>query len=370
MAWDKVWLGTVDEDFVNAGNWQPISLRNASFAWTQVGSTAEYYVRTAGGADPAFGAQPGKVLIQGVEAEEGTLGALTAGQWAYGDPDTLGYDTLVVRLAGDADPDSLAIDAIQFQAPPNGADAVTLSGQATRGITASLDQSGLSAAAWRIEPGFRNQALGDAAEPLRINPSSLVIDGGGSQPWYVDVGAANIAIDIRSAPQASQQRLGLYLTGSNIAGIFARGGATGVAMLPGQTSTVGAIHVIGGQAAVWAGPGVTLTSARTLAGSCLVFCDATTLTCDGGQMETLGDAEVSGSVLVRGGTFLDRSAGTHAAVTLDGGTLDTTQLAGAKTYTAMKHNAGTFRENVDLLTITTRQEPDYSGSVSRSPLSG
>lgn len=74
--------------------------------WTVSPSQAgEYYlVRTA------------KVSIKGkpddvyeddtLMTPNGTLGALNASEWAWGDNDTLGYSTLYVRLADDADPDS------------------------------------------------------------------------------------------------------------------------------------------------------------------------------------------------------------------------------------------------------------------------
>jgi hypothetical protein len=366
MAWNKVWLGTTSTDFAVSTNWQKISIRNSGYLWTQKGATGEYYVRATGPVDPAFGAKPGSVYINGTLATEGTLGALAVGQWCWGDPDTLGYSTVTVRVTANADPDTLATDYVQFQAVPNGADSVTISGLATNGIASNADQSALSAAAWRIEAAFRDKPLGTQAQPLRITPSSLVIDGGGSSPWYIDIGSANITVDIRSAPTASTGLQGLYLKGSNIASIYARGGVIGIAMLPGDTATVGTMQTIGGQAVVTLGAGVTLTTARTMQGSIILLCGATTMDCQGGNMETQLAAVASGNVFVKGGTFTDRSTGTHAAVTMDGGTLDTLQLTGAKTFTTFKHNAGTFKENVDLLAITTRSEADYAGVVSRA----
>lgn len=365
MAWNKVWLGTDSTDFTAAANWQPISLRNAGFVWTQKGATAEYYVRAAGPVDPAFGAKP-TIYINGTLASEGTLGALTAGQWCWGDPDTLGYNTVTVRVTGDVDPDTLARDYIQFRAAPNGADTVTISGLATRGIESNLDASALTAAAWRIEPGFRDKPLGSQYQPLRIKPSSLVIDGGGSTPWYIDIGSQNISPEIRNCPIGVNGRNGLYFTGSNVATLLVYAGNVGVAMLSGDTATVATILSLGGQASVTVGAGVTLTTARSFAGQIILQAGGATFDCIGGAMETQLAAVASGNVYVKGGTFTDKSTGTHAAVTVDGGTLDTMQLTGAKTFTTFRLNAGTFKENIDLLTITTRQEPDYAGTWSRA----
>jgi hypothetical protein len=365
MAWNKVWLGTTSTDFAVSTNWQKISLVNSGYAWTQKGATAEYYVRAAGPVDPAFGAKPGSVYINGALATEGVAGSLAVGQWCWGDPAALGYSTITVRVTGDVNPNTLARDYIQFQAVPNGADAVTISGLATNGISSNVDQSALTAAAWRIEAGFRDKPLGAQGQPLRIKPSSLVIDGGGTQPWYIDIGSQNIGIEIRSAPSGVSGRFGLYLTGSNITDIYARAGSVGIAMQAGDTSTVALVQTIGSQAAVTVGPSVTLTTARSLAGSLTLQSGAVTMDCQAGAMETQLAAVASANVYVKGGTFTDKSTGTHAAVTQDGGTLDTLQLAGAKTFTSFQFNAGTFKENVDLLTVTTRVEAAYAGTLER-----
>ena len=43
--------------------------------------------------------KPLLVMENGNELTEGTLGALNAGEWAYGDNDSLGYNTVYVRLS-------------------------------------------------------------------------------------------------------------------------------------------------------------------------------------------------------------------------------------------------------------------------------
>ena len=54
--------------------------------------------------------EPVYVELGGVDitANEGILGSLTEGQWAWGDQDTLGGSTLYIKLPGDGDPDNLA----------------------------------------------------------------------------------------------------------------------------------------------------------------------------------------------------------------------------------------------------------------------
>ena len=84
------------------------NLRSATYAWTVSGSgTAEYYVRLAAGTNPSL-ALPRLLWINNESAAAGTLGSLAAGQWAYGDNDSLGYSTVYVRLSDGTDPDSKA----------------------------------------------------------------------------------------------------------------------------------------------------------------------------------------------------------------------------------------------------------------------
>lgn len=78
--------------------------------WTLSGSgTNEYYLEAFAGGDPNI-AEPLNVFenVGGTDNTmvEGTLGALTQGKWAWGDNDTLGFDTIYVRLSDNTDPDS------------------------------------------------------------------------------------------------------------------------------------------------------------------------------------------------------------------------------------------------------------------------
>lgn len=100
-----------------------ISIREAAYTWTLSASgTAEYYCRLAA-ADPVIGNAltgltnpvPDGVLLNSVHAAKGTLGALTAGTWGFGDNDTLGYNTVYVRLTDGADPDGKAAGWVTAQ---------------------------------------------------------------------------------------------------------------------------------------------------------------------------------------------------------------------------------------------------------------
>lgn len=83
------------------------SLIDPAYKWTASGSgTDEYYLELDAGGDPSL-EQPYSVYTDGVEdISAETLGALTAGQWGYGDNDSLGYSTIYIRLSDGVDPDT------------------------------------------------------------------------------------------------------------------------------------------------------------------------------------------------------------------------------------------------------------------------
>jgi hypothetical protein len=66
--------------------------------------TDEYYITN--GAAFYSATKPDKVYIDGVEIVEGTVGSLGTIQWDHGDNDTLGYNTIYIRLVDGADPDT------------------------------------------------------------------------------------------------------------------------------------------------------------------------------------------------------------------------------------------------------------------------
>lgn len=89
------------------------SVVNASYKWTESGGgTAEYYLTNAAGADPGL-AEPDALLVDNEAATAGTVGSLAAGEWVYDDGDTLGYDTIYIRLADGTDPDTQDDDYIK-----------------------------------------------------------------------------------------------------------------------------------------------------------------------------------------------------------------------------------------------------------------
>jgi len=68
--------------------------------------TAEYYLKSAAAGYQS--AIPDRIYLEGDEASSGSLGTLGTKQWGWGDNDTLGYDTIYIRLHDGADPNGLS----------------------------------------------------------------------------------------------------------------------------------------------------------------------------------------------------------------------------------------------------------------------
>lgn len=84
--------------------WTP--LVDGTNTWTASASgTNEYYCKT--GAGTCAATQPTAFMLDGIYthvAQSGTLGSLAAGNWGYGDNDTLGFNTVYVRLTNGLSP--------------------------------------------------------------------------------------------------------------------------------------------------------------------------------------------------------------------------------------------------------------------------
>lgn len=90
------------------------NMNSSSYRWVASGSgTNEYYCEPPGANLNPELSEPEVVLLNGSRATEGTLGSLSAGEWGYGDNDSLGYSTLYVRTSGGTDPDSEASGYVQ-----------------------------------------------------------------------------------------------------------------------------------------------------------------------------------------------------------------------------------------------------------------
>lgn len=92
----------------------PTSIRTAALRWvlSAVG-TSVYYVELLAGGNPRL-SNPGAVHENGVAMARGSaISALTAGQFAYGNADSLSFPTIYVRLTDSVDPDTKAVGYLE-----------------------------------------------------------------------------------------------------------------------------------------------------------------------------------------------------------------------------------------------------------------
>lgn len=356
-AFYKVWVGTTG-DYTLASNWQAISVRTAAYVWTASGSgTNEYYLSLSGPADPGFSATPGSVQINGTDATAGSVGSLAAGEWAYGDNDTLGYSTIYVRLSDGADPDSKTLDYVTFKQRPYATEHVRLPAGAGD-ISSNLDASSVSLGSFISEFGYEGE-VGTATGPLVILTALFEWQGTGLS--YIDLFTSNISPLIRNTASAEAGTRGLYLKGSNLATVSVLGGSVGLAWLAGQTTTATACRVSVGRGSLWVGSGTTLTTFQQLGGTNELRCAATTVTVNGGSLVTTGTGAIT-TLNITSGTVNANATGTITTVNLSGGTLDMSGSTAARTITTLNHNprisGSDFIYDPAVITTTTRAEAD------------
>jgi hypothetical protein len=89
-----------------------VSVAGGAAEWTESTTTpGEWYYTGA-----AMTSKPVYVELGGVDItpDEGTLGSLVENEWDWGDQDTLGSDTMYIKLPGDGDPDNLAANYLKI----------------------------------------------------------------------------------------------------------------------------------------------------------------------------------------------------------------------------------------------------------------
>jgi len=113
---NTVWEVRTTGAQTNGGGFRWLSLVSDTYKWTASGSgTNEYYCQTAAGGNPSLTEAKCATTDGTFNLDtNGTLGSLNAGEWDWGDNDTLGYSTVYVRLDAGADPDTKAVGFVQI----------------------------------------------------------------------------------------------------------------------------------------------------------------------------------------------------------------------------------------------------------------
>lgn len=357
MAFTKTYQGSGSNDYSNSLAWALNSLRDSRYAWTaSVSGTAEYYVRTAANADPGFVATPPStngVYLNGTSATKGTLGSLAAGTWGFGDNDTLGYPTVYVRTSGGVDPDTLAADYVQFRQIPQTGESVRIPAGAGSITTASgLDQSSVSLDDFFVEEGY-DGTIGSSTGFLRISLGGEFEFNGTGQS-FIDLGGSS-DVTVHGTASAPNGEFGLYLRGSALSLVDVQGGSVGIAVLPGEVSTVSTLRMSNRGTIVKCGAGVALTSAVPIfEGNLWLHCNATTITKYGGNVYLREAAAITTVNSLGPGEFHWGSSGNIGTYNNRGGSLNMRDSNASRTLTTLNlyTTSGTVSYNKEAVTIT------------------
>lgn len=113
-----------------------------TYRWIASGSgTNEFYCELIAGGDPSID-NPSALIVNSVSAVRGTIGALAAGEFAYGNNDTLGFSTIYLRLTDGSDPDTKASGYVKIMTIPFTIDKpICLYGASTESFLAAKPDS-------------------------------------------------------------------------------------------------------------------------------------------------------------------------------------------------------------------------------------
>lgn len=369
MPFTKI-FGTTSGAYSTATLWKPIDLTSPDHAWTVSADPNEYYVRTAAGGNPGFVAKPDAVYINGTLATEGTVGALTSGQWGYGDGDTLGYSTVYIFPADAADPDTKDPGYVKFYQTPRATEHVRFAADsASINSAVGLDQSGTAIGDFIVEKGYAGTIGSATLGYLIIDPDRFEFNG--AQVCYLNLHTAAIPITVHGTIAGSNGTCGLYLRGSGITVANIMGGQVGIAVNGGETATLTTVRVLG-SADLWLGNGVTLTNLHVYSGAVTCRCAVTTTIQYGGTITTEENGAMT-TTTTFSGSYIYKSTGTITTFNFKGGVLDCTRSGAARTISTLNIHqcSGSILKNKEAVTITTESPQDsYTMTISPASSSG
>ncbi len=358
-ALNKRWVGTTSDPSLLT-NWAGVSLRTANYSWTASGADAgAYYLRTAANGDPGIatpGTTTGAITGGDVAFTSGTGGALAAGQFAYGDFDTLGYSTIYIQMNVAGDPDAQALDYIKLYQVPVATDHVRI--PAGSGTMVGYDFSGVAIGDFIVEDGY-TAAIGTATLPLSIDPDRFEWSGTGRS--YINLSTAAISPDVRKTGPGGAGLMGLYLTGSALVTLTVYTGTVGVAWLFGGSSTLSAARAIGTSASIYLGKNVSFTTAYTAKGKIYANCAGTTANIFGGYFQTEEQGAYTAINAAGGASLVLNSTGTVGTLTMQSGytgTVDLTQSGESRIFSSIVQRGGILLVDKGIVTVTAHTQPE------------
>lgn len=224
-------------------------------------------------------------------------------------------------------------DDVVFQGPASGNSVAVLYG---------LNQSSVTLANVYFRKDYNGQIgrfENGKAYYLRLDPDAFEYKASSSLA-LIDLTTAAIAPYVEANGNAGSNRHALYLkAGSNLTTLTVKKGNVGLAVLPGETTTVATIlcSYLTNQSSdvnLTVGSGVSLTTLTQNGGACELRCAATTATCSTGATLTTSGSGAIGTLNVFG-TVYSNSSGTVTTINWRLGNLDFSRDKTARTVTTL-----------------------------------
>jgi len=234
---------------------------------------------------------------------------------------------------------------------PTGSDNIYFTARSTSSCLNDLTSVSTVTGELHIEPGY-TRFIGSSTGPnyFEMKPSAAFINS--VQPCHIDVKASTGVIHIENSGTGTFASAGVNLKGSAIGRINMTDGTVGVALNPGETSTVAEIEMLS-RGKLMLGAGVTWTNA-SLNGGTLTAVSGTTNTVVnlyGGTFSGAEDCKLK-DLNSNDGTAFWSGTGNVKNVTMRGGTVNTLFSGQPRTVTNLRIYQGEFVYDPNVLTVT------------------
>ena len=235
---------------------------------------------------------------------------------------------------------------------PSGSDNIYFTSRSTASCLHDLATLAAITGGLHIESGY-TRFIGSSTGPnyFEMKPSATFINS--VQPCHLNVKASTGVIHIENSGTGTFATAGVNLKGSAITRINMIDGTVGVALNPGETSTVANVEMLS-RGKLMLGAGVTWTNVNMNGGTVTAVTGSSTrcvVDLFGGTFSSAEDCALK-ELNTNDGTAFVSGTGNVASVTMRGGTVNTLFSGVPRTITNLKVYKGQFLYDPNVLTVT------------------
>mgnify|MGYP003145790619 FL=1 len=240
---------------------------------------------------------------------------------------------------------------------PSGSDNIYFTHRSTSSALHDLATLATVSGELHIEAGY-TQFIGSSTGPnyMEMAPSATFINA--VQPCHIDVKGSTGVVHIENSGTGTLATAGVNLKGTAIGRINMMDGTVGLALNPGETSTVAEIEMLS-RGKLMLGGGVTWTNASINGGTLTAVSGTTSTVVNlfGGTFSAAEDCKLKDLNTNDGTAFLG-GTGNVKNVTMRGGTVNTLFSGQPRTVTNLKMYQGEFLYDPTVLTVTNHLDAD------------